>query len=454
MATTMFGDDRSTVKNLLRCGALVALACVLVPGSSAGAEEGLVGCWSGSLTREGLGWDVHLQVMPADDGLEATLGMDALWRAGQPVPSFRVDEGVVTFDLPWSIGAFRGEPGTEGLTGRVTFEDDRREPLSLKRASCRARRTEEVTWRTDEVAIAGTLVLPPGEGPFPAVVVLHGGGDSSRESAPYAFWGDYLARRGIAALIYDKRGNGRSTGDWRSVGFEERARDVAGGLRRLREHSAVDPRRLGLLAVSQGSWVAGLAARRDSAVRFIVHIAGPAVSVVEADTYALESELRREGWAEEAMSERLELWRLNADVARHPASDERWNRLQSAIDGVRDREWFRRSPYEPERSSPWRTWYSHVLDHDPEPVLRELDIPMVWIFGAMDSESDPVTNITVLERLRRSGKAYTIGVYPEAGHGLLVPVDPGGVQGDLLTSAPGLFPDLDRWLLEQTTLEP
>jgi hypothetical protein len=68
----------------------------------------------------------------------------------------------------------------------------------------------------------------------------------------------------------------------------------------------------------------------------------------------------------------------------------------------------------------------------------------------MDSESDPATNVKALEDLRRSGKEYTIGVYPGAGHGILIPVRPDGTQGDLLTTPPGFFPDLRRWLFEQT----
>jgi uncharacterized protein len=442
--------NRSATDLALQYGMLVGLACSAVPVSSAEAQDPMGRCWHGELARESLEWDLRLEVANAETAPEATLGLDALWRARQPLPSFRTDGGVVTFDLPWSMGEFRGEVGADALTGRVSFEDGRQEPVSLGPVACPVRLEEEMTWRTGDVSVAGTLVLPPGPGPFPAVVVLHGGGDSSRESPPYAFWSEYLPRLGIAVLSYDKRGNGMSTGDWRSVGFEERAADVAGGLNQLRGNAAIDPDRLGLLAVSQGSWIAGLVARMDPSVRFIVHISGPAVSVVEADTYAVESQLRREGWAQEAMAERLDLWRLNADVARHPESDEDWNRLQSALERVRDREWFRRSPYEPERYSSWRTWYHHVLDYDPEPTLRDLHIPMFWIFGSMDSESDPATNVKALEDLRRSGKEYTIGVYPGAGHGILIPVRPDGTQGDLLTTPPGFFPDLRRWLFEQT----
>ena len=427
------------------------LLAALAAGSSSVGAADLPGCWSARLGSDGLFWDVGLQITSENGELAATIDMDALWRAREPLPSFRSDGRDVHFGLPWSMGQFVGRFAENRLEGEVTFKNERRAPRELERAPCSEHRGEEIIWRTDDVSIAATLTLPPGPGPFPAVVVLHGGGDSSRDSPPYRFWSEYLPRLGIACLVYDKRGSGESTGNWRQVGFAPRARDVTGGLARLRARPDIDATRLGLLAVSQGSWVAGLAARFDPGVSFVVHLSGPAVSVAEADTYALESELRREGWPEEDIAERVGLWRLNVEVARDPASDEAWERLQTAIDEAGSRDWFAEDPYHPERYSDWRSWYQRVLAHDPSPVLEALDVPMLWVYGAMDGQSDPARNVAILEASRRRGKDYTIAVYPEAGHGLLVPVDAQGRDGELLTTAPGFFPDLTRWLERQVS---
>lgn len=423
---------------------LVAFSCAsatLVAG-----QEATEGCWSGALARDGLEWDVGLRVARGEGGTAATLDMDALWIARRPLPSFRTESSGVAFELPWSMGRFEGRLEERVISGNVSFGDGRDVPMELEAIRCRDRQTVDLRWESGDEVIAGTLTLPPGPGPFPVVAILHGGGDSSRESPPYAFWGDYLPRHGIAALLYDKRGNGSSTGDWHTVGFDARARDVTNGLALLRERPEIDGERIGLLGVSQGSWVAGLAAALDPGIRFVVHVSGPAVTVLEADTYATESGLRREGWDERSMAERLHLWRLNARVARDPSSDEAWRQLQAAIDEVRDRPWFRRDPYEPERESEWRGWYGRVLDYDPHPALEGLEIPMLWMLGAMDGQSDPARNVGILEGYRRRGKDYTIALYPEAGHGLLVPVRPTGEQGPYLTTAPGFFPDLIRWL--------
>jgi hypothetical protein len=71
---------------------------------------------------------------------------------------------------------------------------------------------EEVRFRNGDVELAGTLLLPAGPGPHPAVVFLHGSGPEGRWAS------NYLARRvvrgGIAALVWDKRGVGESAGSW------------------------------------------------------------------------------------------------------------------------------------------------------------------------------------------------------------------------------------------------
>jgi predicted acyl esterase len=67
-------------------------------------------------------------------------------------------------------------------------------------------------------ALAGTLIPPEGEGPFPAVAILHGSGPDTR--ATYLPDATMLARAGVAALIYDKRGTGESFGDWNLLGTQ------------------------------------------------------------------------------------------------------------------------------------------------------------------------------------------------------------------------------------------
>ena len=66
-----------------------------------------------------------------------------------------------------------------------------------------------------------------GEGPFPAIVFVHGSGSETRKNSSYS--AKWMTSIGYAALIYDKRGAGESDGDnksWSRFSFEDLTGDV------------------------------------------------------------------------------------------------------------------------------------------------------------------------------------------------------------------------------------
>lgn len=76
-------------------------------------------------------------------------------------------------------------------------------------------RERELVFRNGDVSLSGSLVLPDGPGPHPAVVIVHGSGPLTRRGPRYM--AHLFAHRGIPALAYDKRGTGRSTGRWQTT---------------------------------------------------------------------------------------------------------------------------------------------------------------------------------------------------------------------------------------------
>lgn len=70
--------------------------------------------------------------------------------------------------------------------------------------------SREVTIGDDEWKLGGTLLIPAGKGPFPALVLVHGPGPNDRDESIFgnklfADLAEGLASRGIAVLRYDKR---------------------------------------------------------------------------------------------------------------------------------------------------------------------------------------------------------------------------------------------------------
>lgn len=141
-------------------------------------------------------------------------------------------------------------------------------------------RVQEVTVQNaaDRVQLYGTLTIPAGAGPFPAVALLSDWGAQNQDGlyGTYKLLGglaDYLTRRGIAVLRLDDRGVGRSQGATAQAGPEDRVRDAQAALNFLREQPLVDMQHVGLIGHGEGGNVALLTAARPTPPDFVVTLA-------------------------------------------------------------------------------------------------------------------------------------------------------------------------------------
>lgn len=133
---------------------------------------------------------------------------------------------------------------------------------------------------TDDCVLAGTLTLPAGEGPFPAVILISGSGQQNRDSElfchrPFFVLADHLTRQGIAVLRMDDRGVGQSTGGVAELTLNTTIGDIRDSLGTLRQRSDIDRSRIGLFGHSEGGLVAAAIASADPSVAFIILAAAP-----------------------------------------------------------------------------------------------------------------------------------------------------------------------------------
>jgi uncharacterized protein len=271
--------------------------------------------------------------------------------------------------------------------------------LPAGRATRVPMRQLEVRFRSGRNVLAGTLTLPPGAGPHPAAVWVHGAGPNTRNYFPDL--PALVAGAGLAVLTYDKRGVGQSSGtfpgdraDVYAIG--ELARDAEAAARFLAAQPGIDRARVGLVGHSQGGWIAPLAATREPAVRFVVAFAGPSLSQGETDHWA---QLAGAGQTRPTQSEE----EMEADVLRQGSSG-----------------------------------------YEPGPALRALRVPSLWLFGRLDYVVP--TRLSV-RRLEAIGGDFTIEVFPKANHSLVETQT--GLNSEMLASdrfAPGLFARVREWL--------
>lgn len=388
-------------------------------------------------------WEVGVS-FNGDCAAGVRIDVPAVWRADFEPDELACSSQNLSFALPLDLGRFTGEVNPQLIEGSVSQRDGSKVRLTLAPAAHAAVKRETLEIDNGDVHIAGTLVSPITEGPYPAIIVLHGGGDSTRDAPPYRFWGDFLARRGFAVYLYDKRGNGSSSSNWRNVGFDPRADDVRAILESLSARPEIAKNRIGVLAVSQGGWVAARADAITEGLAFFATVSSPTVTPLQADTFALSAAMRGAGLSEAEVGEVLALWSVEADLIRHLDSTERWAAYEAAVEAARQTSWWEKSGYSPLTRDSWfGPWYAQVLDFDPQPLLARSQTPSLWLYGRADTQSDVAENARILDELAGAGAPVEFRVYEGGDHGVLVSH---GAGGAFPAAADGFFDDLLAWI--------
>jgi pimeloyl-ACP methyl ester carboxylesterase len=241
--------------------------------------------------------------------------------------------------------------------------------------------------------------------------MIHGAGAQSRSyfsSLPYL-----LANSGIAALIYDKRGVGQSTGNRRTAAMADFAEDALAGVRLLRERSDINPRLVGVYGHSQGGWQAPLAAIRSAgAVAFVITAAGPAKEYQAQTNDEIANALRSAGFSSGDIRSALAHQDLYWAVMRHRAS---WSALVASIESVSKKPWGR-YVWKPKTES---EVLGDTLEYiDPAPVLSRLTVPILAMYGAHDIRVNGRENAQLMRSLlaRAGNRSATVRIFEHADH--------------------------------------
>jgi dienelactone hydrolase len=151
-------------------------------------------------------------------------------------------------------------------------------PMQTRNAAYKVEQVSVVS-AAGGVTLHGSLLLPAGTGPFPAVLLLPdmGAEDPAYDGLLLSSLADSLARQGVMALRLDERGTGNSAGNPAQTLLTDRLADVAAALNKLRTQPQVDRTRIGIIGHGRGGNVALLAAVQPLAPAFIVAIAASGI---------------------------------------------------------------------------------------------------------------------------------------------------------------------------------
>jgi pimeloyl-ACP methyl ester carboxylesterase len=360
----------------------------------------------------------------------------------------------ITYDAPrirWKIVGDETTAAYSGVLQGETLAGDYIEGSGKGTFSLRRGRTEdaqvresEITFTNGAVTLSGTVVSPAGSGSFPGVVFLHGSGPEGRWANRYLAYA--FAKRGIVALIFDKRGVGRSTGDWRRGGFEELVDDAAAAVEALRSQAGVSPDRVGIFGHSQGATIAPWVAARNAHVTFVIAGAASGVSMVDAEIFSLTHAVNVPALpkAEQALAAKY----IRALVATAYEGAPR-SRLERVWREVRGYAWA--FPLPPASDSYW-SFSRRIAKYDPLAFWRRVTVPALLLYGDHDERVPPRRSAARIAQtyLEANGRSLEVIVFANADHSYRLLQD---TKGTFVwpRSAAGYPERAIDWVLEQET---
>ncbi len=461
----------------------VLLALFLSVRLAADPAPPALGHWEGAIQTPDADLQVKVDLAAEGGAFRGTIDIPQQAAKGLPLAGVALPagaEGAVRFSIQGIPGAPTFEGALAGGEIKGTFSQGGRSfPFRLGREVAKpvARPqepkppfpylAEEVQYEANGVHLAGTLTLPRGDGPFPAVLLLTGSGAQNRDEEvfghkPFLVIADHLTRAGIAVLRVDDRGVGGSTGSVPRSTTADFADDALAGVRFLKSHPHIAPGHVGLVGHSEGALVASLAASRSRDVAFIVLLSGPGVPGREVILDQMARIARAGGMLEEqiraGVAEQKKLFEL-MESEKDPA------RLETRLRAFLRAQLAGRPPAErvPEADvdrivdlqvqellSPW---YRFFLTYDPRPALSRVKVPVLALSGELDLQAAPDLSLPEVRKALAAAKDedVTIRRLPGLNH-LLQHAKTGALAeyaANEETISPEVLDIMTRWILDR-----
>lgn len=306
----------------------------------------------------------------------------------------------------------------------------------------------EVAFNNAGAQLRGTLILPPGQARSPVVVVYHSASDALEAAPLYRHLVEMLPTLGIGVFTFDRRGSGRSSGPSAAGSFVTLADDGIAARRALAALPGVDPRAIGYWGLSQGGWLAALAAQRDPDCAFAISVSAPMVTADVQMRFAVANILRIRGFDQEAIDQAVGARLAVDDFMRGRIDRESAQRIVTTASA---QPWFRFTYMGPTFADPASSNWAREIANDPLKALRDTNKPVLVIYGSTDPWVPVSISVERIQDLMRTRRNVELRIIAGADHAMmssatpLEQVDPERTASQA-PEAPEYFGVMAQWL--------
>lgn len=407
------------------------------------------GNWLGTLEINTVKLRIGLNITVKEDGsLSATFDSPDQGAKGLPIDTITYQETTVHFEAKRFGIVFDGKLNGSEIIG--TFKQGPASfPLTFKRQEKEVvlnrpqhpkkpypYEEQEVSYenKKDGIKLAGSLTLPKGKAPFPAVILITGSGSQDRdetifEHKPFLVISDYLTRQGIAVLRVDDRGVGGTSKGSPTETSENYAEDVLAGVDFLKSRKEIDSKQIGLIGHSEGGLIAPMVASKSTDIAFIVMLAGPGLPGDEILKLQGALIARASGVSEQEVAKSRQVNEIIYRIIKEEKDNETAkNKVIEALKKFRES----LSPEEKQIADKelsdekvvallkpvTSSWFRFFISYDPRPTLKKVKCPVLAVNGEKDLQVPYKEDLTEIEKaLKESGnKDFKTQSFPNLNH--------------------------------------
>lgn len=444
---------------------VILLSMVIV--HSASSQPGPAGRWDGAITLPGTDLGITVQLNASGDSLQGTIDIPQQMAKGLRLNNVGVAGPMVHFTLHAGPAPayFVGTLAADSISGIFT-QGNLRCPFILRRAAALPvaaappYRTEEVHIPSGAAVLAGTLSLPAGPGPHPAVVLLTGSGAQDRNEeifgfAPFKILADSLTLAGFAVLRCDDRGIGGSTGRYAEATTDTFAADARAFVDLLKSRADIRRDAIGVLGHSEGGVATVMLCSASHDIAFAILLAGPAVGGDAIILGQIERLARASGATDSTIAVAKAAQNRVYDAVR---ANSGWDALrvqllsdmkksiagmtaeQRSAAGITDSVLSVR--VDAQMATIRLPWFRRFVTYDPGPDIAKISCPVLAIYGSLDMQVPEAQNRPALASIVAKNHMTNVEIRTVEGANHLFQLAKTGQPSEYATLAKSFVPGM------------
>jgi len=418
-----------------------------VPAQDIVDYKTVAGSWLGKIPAGGISLRVIFNItLSGKDSLAVTLDSPDQGAKNIKIGPVTLTGKEVNIKAPLLMGEYKGTLTSDTLITGTWTQAGKSTSLDLKKMKAAfvlnrpqepkppfPYTSEDVTFKNEKanIELAGSLTLPKGEGPFPAVILITGSGAQNRNEEllghkPFFVIADYLSRNGIAVLRYDDRGVGKSKGSPLNATSADFATDAEAAFLYLTSRKEIARGSIGFAGHSEGGLIAPVVASGNPGIAFIISLAGPGVTGEEIihtqnmDISTISGIDPKE--AKEGISINKKLFAVLKKESDNKAAQEKINALYKKILTKK-----KESPADIDAAIKQLNaslnpvsynWFRYFITTDPAPYWKKVKCPVLALNGEKDLQVAAAVNLPAIEKAVKSGGNLSVKTmsFPDLNH--------------------------------------